>query len=443
MNACHRIIDLPTRIALVILLAPAPSSVLGQTQAESLAASFRNAAQRAAGAVVAVRPLDPMNPGLSPPIGPLSRFDAAPRQPFGVGEFDPDANGSGLVIDAERGYILTNDHVLRGSSRAVIVLADGRERGVGQIRRDPGVDLAVLFVDPKGLNLTQAAWGDPTALRPGDWVLSIGRPAGSDPSISTGIYSARRRGTSATGLPEDLIETDAAVNALNSGGPLINLNGEVVGINTVVTGRRPPLFGMGFAVPIDRARRIGTDLVEFGRFRRAILGVQVEPADGRMPDRPIPPGAVVIGNVTPGTPAAQAGLRPRDVIVSIAGRPVAGVGMLQGLIETAPIGRDLSLTIERAGSRQDVVVRPNAPPVPLGVGSSPFVPRQVPARARDTLRDRMGGRDPVTPRETSPPLPSPAGEDVPSLLDPIPDPSQSGNTPSTDTTKNQPPVKPR
>jgi hypothetical protein len=131
------------------------------------------------------------------------------------------------------------------------------------------------------------------------------------------------------------------------------------------------------------------------------------------------------------------------VIVSIAGRPVAGVGMLQGLIETAPIGRDLSLTIERAGSRQDVIVRPIAPPVPLGVGSSPFVPRQMPARARDTLRDRMGGRDPVTPRETSPPLPSPAGEDVPSLLDPIPDPSQSGNTPSTDTTKNQPPAKPR
>jgi serine protease Do len=386
MNACRRLIDLPMRIALLVLLAQAPSAVLGQTEADSLASSFRKA--------------------------------------------------------VDRGYILTCDHVLRGSSRAVIVLADGRERSVSQIRRDPGVDLAVLFVDPKGLNLTQAALVDPAAMRPGDWVLSIGRPMGRDPSISSGIFSARRRGMSVTAFPEDLLETDAVVNALNSGGPLINLSGEVMGINTELAGRRPPITGMGFAIPIDRARRIGADLVEFGRFRRAILGVQIEPADGRVPDRPIPPGAVVIGNVTPGMPAAHAGLRPRDVIVSIAGRPVAGVGMLQGLIETAPIGQDLSLTIERAGSRQDVVVRPIALPVPVGVGSTPFMPRQVPAHARDAIRDRMGGRDPVTPRDTSPPLPSPAGDDAPSSLDPIPGPSQSGSGSSIDTPKNQPQLKP-
>jgi serine protease Do len=442
MNACHRLIYFPRRIALLALLGLAPSWALGQTQAESLADSFRKAVDRAAPAVVAVRPLDPMNPGLLPSIGPSRPFDAAPLQPFGVGKMDRDASASGVVIDADRGYIVTGDHVLRGSSRAVIVLADGRERLVSQIRRDPGADLAVLIVDPKGLNLTQAAWGDPAALRPGDWVLSIGRPMGGAPSISTGIYSARRLGTSAAGLPEDLLETDAAVNALNSGGPLINLNGEVVGINTDLAGRRPLISGMGFAIPTDRARRIGADLAEFGRFRRAILGVQIEPADGRVPDRPIPPGAVVIGNVTPGTPAAQAGLRPKDVIVSIAGRPVAGVGMLQGLIETAPVGQDLSLTIERAGRRQDVVVRPTAMPAPLGMGSPLAVPRQVPSQRRDALRDGMGGRDPAAPRDTSPPLPSPAREEAPSLLDPIPEPARSGNGPSIDTPKNQPQAQP-
>lgn len=442
MNTCRRMIYLPTRIALLVLLGLAPSSVVGQTQAESLADSFRKAVDRAAPAVVAVRPLDPTNPGLLPPIGSFRPFDAVPRPPFGIGEMDRDVNGSGVVIDAERGYIVTGDHVLRGSSRAVIVLSDGRERIVSQIRRDPGVDMAVLIVDPKGLDLTQAAWGDPAALRPGDWVLSIGRPMGRPPSISAGIYSARRLGTSATGLPEDLLETDAAVNVLNSGGPLINLNGEVVGINTALVGLRPPIAGMGFAIPTDRARRIGADLAEFGRFRRAILGVQIEPADGRVPDRPIPPGAVVIGNVTPGMPAAQAGLRPKDVIVSIAGQPVAGVGMLQGLIEMAPIGQDLSLTIERAGSRQDVVVRPMALPGPLGMSSPLAVPRQAPAQQRDALRDRTGGQDHVVPREPNLPLPSPAGEEAPSSLDPIPRPARSGNDPSIDTPKNQPQAQP-
>jgi len=444
MTACRRSIDLRTRFALLVLLGLAPTSVMGQNQAESLAASFRKAVDRASPWVVTVRPLDPMNPGLVPPIGPIRPFDVSPRQPFGVGELDRDAIGSGVVIDAERGHILTVDHVLRGSSRAVVVLADGRERIASQIRRDPGVDLAVLIVDPKGLNLTQAVWGDQAALRPGDWVLSIGRAIGQDPSISKGIYSARRMGVSAAGLPEDLLEADAAVNALNSGGPLINLTGEVVGINTDLAGRRPPIVGLGFAVPIDRARRIGADLAEFGRFRRAILGVQVEPAGGnRVPDRTIPAGAVVIGNVAPGTAAAQAGLRPRDVIVNIAGRPVTGVGMLQGLIEMAPIGKDLTLTIERGGSRQDVVVRPMAPAMPLEMGSTSVMPRQVPVQGRSALRVRTGGRDSVVPLETSPPLPSPAGEEAPSTLEPIPAPPRSRIDSSSDSPKNQPQAEPR
>ena len=276
MNACHRIIDLPTRIALLILLTSAPSSVLGQTQAESLATSFRKAVDRAAPAVVAVRPLDPMSPGLLPSIGPIRPFEGAVRQPFGAGEIDREANITGIVIDAERGYILTVDHVLRGARSATVAFADGHMLGVNQIRRDPAVDLAVLIVDPKRTKLAQVAWGDPAALQPGDWVVSVGRPMGKDPSISAGIYSARRRGTSATGLPEDLLETDASVNALNSGGPLINLHGEVVGINTDLVGGRPLIAGMGFAIPIDRARRSRS---RFGGIR------QISPGDPRCASR--------------------------------------------------------------------------------------------------------------------------------------------------------------
>ena len=113
-----------------------------------------------------------MNPGLLSPIGPIRSFDALPRQQFGVGEMDRDANASGLVIDAERGYILTVDHTLRGSPTAVVEFADGHAIRATRIRRDPAVDLAVLIVNPQGLKLSKAAWGDPAALQPSDWVLS-------------------------------------------------------------------------------------------------------------------------------------------------------------------------------------------------------------------------------------------------------------------------------
>ena len=267
---------------------------LAQTQAESLAASFRKAAERVAPAVVAVRPLDPSYPLTSAPnapIGPIRPFGAGPRLSFRVGEAEREPMGSGVVVDAKHGYILTNDHVLLGSSRAAVVLADGRERIVSQVRRDPGVDLAVLVVDPTGLNLTQAKLGDPNALRPGDWVL-IHR-AGRRLIAGAFVRHLQLRGDGAWARPalsEEWLETDAAVNSLNSGGPLVNLDGEVVGINTAQTGRRGQVAGMGFALPADRARRVAADLIAYGRVRRAFLGVQIEPADRSSPDRPIRAG---------------------------------------------------------------------------------------------------------------------------------------------------------
>ena len=295
-------------------------------------------------------------------------FEAARRLSFRVGEAENEPVGSGVVVDAKHGYILTNDHVLLGSSRAVVVLADGRERIVSQIRRDPGVDLAVLVVDSAGLNLVQAKLGDPNALRPGDWVLSIGQSGGSAPALSAGIYGARRRGLGTPGISEEWLETDAAVNSLNSGGPLVNLSGEVVGINTSQTGRRAQVAGMSFALPADRARRVAVDLIAYGRVRHAFLGIQIEPVQRSSSDRPVPPGSVLIASVTPATPAAEAGLRPGDLIVAVSGRPVAGAAVLQGLIETAPIGGDLTITIERGEQRLDVVTRPRAQPVAAALG---------------------------------------------------------------------------
>ena len=422
MNGRRRRLCVAILIAVPLGFGSASTQVRGQTEAQTLSASFRKAAERVAPAVVAVRPLGPSVLSSVPnsPIGPIRPFAVTPRLAFRVGDAGQEPMGSGVVIDAKHGYILTNDHVLLGASQAALVLADGRERIVSEIRRDPGVDLAVLVVDPAGLDLTQAKLGDANALRPGDWVLSVGQPGGSAPALSSGILSARRRGLGTPSLSEEWLETDAAINSLNSGGPLVNMNGEVVGINTAQTGRRAQVAGMGFALPADRARRVATDLIAYGRVRRAFLGVQIEPADRSSQDRPIPPGSVRIASVTPATPAAEAGLRPGDLIVAIAGRSVTGTGMLQGLIETAPIGEALTVTIERGGQRQDVMVRPRAQAVAALSRQGVAGPRSQPEARPDALPGRLRGRERAVPRG-SPPLPVPSGsEETPATLEPIP-----------------------
>jgi serine protease Do len=393
-----------------------------QNQAESLSAAFRKAAARVSPGVVTVRPVGgaiPFVPVPLPNVGPFRPGEWAARGGVRIGEVDGEPGGSGVVIDADRGHVLTNEHVLRGSSQAVVVLADGRERFSSEIRRDPRLDLAVVIIDLKGLDLTPIAWGDPGALEVGDWVLAIGRPASSAASVSAGIVSARRTSI-AIGPADPWLETDASINPLNSGGPLVNLNGEVVGINSAMASRRGGIAGMGYAVPANRARRVAADLLEFGRVRRAYLGVQVEPVQASSPDRTTEVAKVVIVSVGPGTPAAEAGLRPGDRILSIAGRPVASAATLQSMVELAPIGEELSVGIERAGERLVVKVRPGAQPLPGAPGRGGPAARAQPETRRDALRGRNTSRSrslapPATPNPERPG----AGQDPPSL-DPIP-----------------------
>jgi serine protease Do len=398
---------------------------LAQSQAESLSASFRKAVARVDGAVVSVRPIGTAVPLVSvplPQVGPFRPGDWIPRATARFGELDGEPGGSGLVIDADRGVVLTNDHELRGASQAVVTLPDGHERSTSEIRRDTRLDLAILVIDPKGLGLTQAAWGDSGVIEPGDWLLAIGRPAGRASSISAGIFSASR--LSMAGAPaEEWLETDALVNSVNSGGALVNLKGEVVGINTAIATRRGGLAGMGYAVPANRARRAAADLIQFGQVRRAYLGVQVDPLPPSAPDRGADGARLVIVNVSAGTPAAIAGLQPGDRILSIGGRPVAGPGMLQALVEFAPIGEELAVAIERSSERRVVTVRPQAQPGPggLGRGAPGIRPRVDPDTPRDALRvpgaspPRIFSRPPIAPRPAQPP----ADQD-PSALDPIP-----------------------
>jgi serine protease Do len=341
-------------IALISALATtlAAADVLGQAEAEGLSASFRKASRRVLPAVVTVRPIGVPNP--------LELPQGTPANPFANRPAPREAGGSGVVIDAARGLVLTNDHVVQGATQVVVMLGNGRERPVKQVWRDPKSDLALLSVDPSGL--VQADWGDSDSLDTGDWVLAVGQPFGLSGTVTAGIVSGKGRGIGLA-LYEDLIQTDAAINPGNSGGPLVNLRGEVVGINTAIKTTGGGYEGVGFAVPASRARRVASDLAEFGRVRRAYLGVTIRPVDPSTGEGSTPPGAVVITSVAPASPADEVGLKPGDVILQVDGKPVDGPGPLQSLIEVAKVGEPMNLAIARTGfAAREVVVRPAPQP---------------------------------------------------------------------------------
>jgi serine protease Do len=320
-----------------------PSAPAFGDDAEGLSVRFREAARRVLPAVVTVRAV-----GLASVAGPVDAFPP--------GEIEPrDAGASGVVIDAAKGLILTNDHVVRGAPRVAVTLADGRERLAREVRRDPRSDLALLIVNPD--HLEGADWGDSDALDLGDWVLAIGQPFGLAGTVTAGIVSGKGRGIGAVNY-EDLIQTDAAINPGNSGGPLVNLRGQVVGINLAIKTLGGGYEGVGFAVPAGRARRVAADLAEFGRVRRSSIGVLIARVDPETAERIGRPGAVMITAVALLSPAAEAGLRVRDVILRVAGHPARGVGMLQGEIETARVGEPLRLAILRGDREIEVHVRP-------------------------------------------------------------------------------------
>jgi serine protease Do len=343
-------------LTLMILLGSSRAS--GQNEAESLSASFRKAAHQILPAVVSVRPqgIAGRSPLLPMPV-PIEPVLPGPGEPLTV-PMPRDPGASGVVIDAEKGLVLTNDHVVRGASRIVVVLPDGREREARKVRHDPQSDLALLTIDPDGLQ--QAAWGDSEVLDTGDWVLAVGQPFGLSGTVTAGIVSSKGRGLGQALFQEDLIQTDAAINAGSSGGPLVNLKGEVVGINLAIKTHNGGYEGVGFAIPASRARRVAADLAQFGRVRRAYLGIEIQPVDPDSADRLIQPSAVAITGVLSGSPAAVAGLRAGDVVVKLNGKPAEGLSKLRSAIEFAPVDDPLELTIVRGGETREVRVRPEA-----------------------------------------------------------------------------------
>ena len=264
--------------------------------------------------------------------------------------------GSGVIFDGQ-GLVLTNAHVVENMDRVMVGLPDGRRVSGEVVGQDPVTDLAVVKLQGGGLWPT-APLGDSDRLRVGDWAIAVGNPFGLENTVTLGIVSNLNRNVSQLGIQGkrlDLIQTDAAINPGNSGGPLLNSAGEVVGINTLV--RSGPGAGLGFAIPINRAKTIALQLVNQGRASHPMVGIGLSTIPAPTPGGIVPPGAVV-RSVMPGGPGALAGLQVNDVILAVAGQPVRNPAEVVTAIDRSGVGQPLVLNVQRQGKQLPVTVRP-------------------------------------------------------------------------------------
>jgi serine protease Do len=263
----------------------------------------------------------------------------------------PTAVGSGVIIDSA-GVILTNNHVVQGADEIVARLGNGQEFKVVDVKTDPLSELAIVRIKPDANQPLQAArLGDSEPLQIGDWVIAIGSPFELEATVSAGIISGKGRGIDKVRRGR-LLQTDAAINPGNSGGPLVNLEGQVVGINTAIASMSGGYQGIGFAIPIDRAKWITQELLTHGKVRRASLGISIEELTPeaavklKLPAR----SGVFVRDVLPASPADAAGIKINDVIVEFAGQRTPGPRDLQDLVEQKPIGSQQPVKVMRDGA---------------------------------------------------------------------------------------------
>ncbi len=269
--------------------------------------------------------------------------------------------GSGVIVDARGGYVLTNHHVVKDAEQIAVTLKDGRRLQGKLIGSDAATDVALLKVE--GENLKALTLGDSDALRVGDYVMAIGNPFGLGQTVTSGIVSALgRTGLNIEGY-EDFIQTDASINPGNSGGALVNLRGELIGINTAIIGPSGASVGIGFAIPSNMARAVMTQLVKFGEVKRGRVGLTTQDLTPELAASlgvaPATHGAVVV-EVARGSPADTAGVRTGDVVMAVNGRAVRSSSDLRNQIGLAAAGTDVELKLLREGREQMVRLRVEA-----------------------------------------------------------------------------------
>ncbi|HET9448086.1 MAG TPA: DegQ family serine endoprotease [Steroidobacteraceae bacterium] len=308
-------------------------------------------------AVVGKRQQIDLPEGLSP-NDPFFEFFRRFGQPMPRGNGAPQARGegSGFIVSAD-GYILTNAHVVENADEVTVKTTDRREYTAKVVGVDAQTDVAVLKIEAK--NLPTVRLGDPSKLRPGEWVVAIGSPFGFENSVTAGIVSATSRAMPG-GNYTPFIQTDVAVNPGNSGGPLFNLDGEVVGINSQIYSRTGGYMGVSFAIPIDVASNVKDQLIKTGRVARSRIGVSIQDVNAQLADSfglDRPRGALV-GMVENDGPGEQAGIKPGDVILEVDGETVETSSQLPVIIAAKKPGAPVAIEVWRNGATKELSVRP-------------------------------------------------------------------------------------
>ncbi|RVD61490.1 DegQ family serine endoprotease [Mesorhizobium sp. M2D.F.Ca.ET.185.01.1.1] len=265
--------------------------------------------------------------------------------------------GSGFVIDAEQGIVVTNNHVIADADDIEVNFSDGVTLKAKLIGTDTKTDVAVLKVEPKGHKLTAVKFGDSTKMRVGDWVMAIGNPFGLGGTVTVGIVSARNRDIN-SGPYDDFIQTDAAINRGNSGGPLFNAQGEVIGINTAIISPSGGSIGIGFSIPSQLAAGVVDQLRQYGETRRGWLGVRIQPVTDDIAESlgmATAKGALVAG-VIKGGPVDNGSVQAGDVIVKFDGKDIHEMRDLPRVVAESPVGKAVDVVIVRKGVEQTVKV---------------------------------------------------------------------------------------
>ena len=291
--------------------------------------------------------------------------EGSPFDEFFKDYFDRDQNrsqrpmtglGSGFIISND-GVIVTNNHVIEGADEITVILSDETEYTAELLGRDPKADIAVLKINPKNKILNSVDWGDSDSMRVGDWTIAIGNPLGLGGTVTAGILSAISRDIG-SGPYVKFLQTDASINRGNSGGPLFNLDGKVIGINTAIVSQTGGSIGLGFAIPSNSAKKIVQQLKEFGKTKRGWLGVQIQPVTKDFAESlglPNQKGAFV-SNVNPNGPSKEAGIEPGDVILKFNNNEILKMSDLPRVVAESDVGSTAYLEVWRKNKKINIEV---------------------------------------------------------------------------------------
>jgi serine protease Do len=279
--------------------------------------------------------------------------------------------GSGFIVDAKEGLVVTNNHVIEDADEITVVLHDNTNVKAEIVGRDSKTDLALLKIKPTH-PLTAVAWGDSDVMRVGDWILAIGNPFGLGGTVTSGIISARARDINA-GPYDDFIQTDASINRGNSGGPMFNLQGEVIGINTAIFSPSGGSVGIGFAIPANMAKNVVAQLKDKGKIVRGWIGVRIQQVTDDIAQSlglPKTYGALV-SSVTPKSPSADAGLKTGDIITDFNGREVSEMRRLPRMVAETAVGSKVTLGVWRDGKARTMTMTIAELPADIDAADTP------------------------------------------------------------------------